>query len=52
MNNKGLIVGMSGFFAGGIAAACVDWDTLPKAGLVMGVAMSVSLVVLALVRDR
>jgi hypothetical protein len=52
MKNEGVIIGMSGFFAGGIAAACVDWDTLPKAALAMGVAVGVSMIVLALTRGR
>ena len=49
---KGVIIGISGFFAGTVAAQAVSWDTLPKAALAVAVAIGVSTAVWALLRPK
>jgi hypothetical protein len=39
---RGAVIGMSGFFAGAAAASVVSWSPLPKAALVVVVAVLVS----------
>ena len=50
--NRGVIIGISGFFAGGFVASIVSWSPLPKAVLVGVVAGLVSTLVWAFLRPR
>lgn len=50
MYNRGVLIGIAGLFAGICAAQCVDWKTVPKAMLVVIVAVVVSAIVWALTR--
>lgn len=49
---RGVVGGVTGLFAGAFASQLVDWPTLPKAALVAGVAVGVSVIVWALLRAR
>lgn len=50
--NRGVIIGMSGFYAGMLVAQLVSWPTFPKAALVMVVSVVVSLLAMVLTRPR
>ena len=47
--NRGVIIGLGGFFSGLFASRIVDWNTMPKAALTVGVALVVSLVLVYVV---
>ena len=49
---KGVVIGISGLFAGAVAAQAVSWDTLPKMALAVAVAVCVSTAVWALLRPK
>lgn len=46
--SRGFLMGMGGFFAGSLAGQLVSWSVWPKAGLVVGVGVLFSLLLLAL----
>ena len=50
--NRGVIIGLGGFFAGALASQMVAWPTLAKAALAAGVCVLVSLTLWALLRPR
>ena len=47
---RGVFIGMSGFFAGALVASVVSWSPLPKAALVVVVAVLVSTTAWAVTR--
>jgi len=49
-NNRAVIIGLSGFFAGAIAASLLNLPPLPKAAIVAGVSLLVAVVVWAFSR--
>ena len=49
---RGVFIGMSGFFAGALVASLVSWSPLPKAALVVVVAVLASTTAWAVTRPR
>jgi hypothetical protein len=48
--SRGIIIGMSGFYAGGLIASLLPLDPWPKAGVVVTVSVVVSVIALLLIR--